>query len=51
MKNQTVNFRVDEPTRVLLKEFAQESNLKESEFIRKAIVSFNNRSGTGRRSG
>ena len=40
MKNQTINFRVDESTKLLLKDFSQEFNLKESEFIRKAIVSF-----------
>ncbi len=45
MKDQTINFRVDEPTKVLLKEFAQEFNLKESEFIRKAIVSFKELTG------
>ncbi|NBB19071.1 hypothetical protein GVN20_06870 [Runella sp. CRIBMP] len=39
-KDKTFNFRVDEPTRQLLKDFAQELHLKESEFIRKAIVSF-----------
>ena len=45
MKNQTINFRVDESTKVLLKEFAQELDLKESEFIRKAIVSFKDLTG------
>lgn len=39
-KDQTINFRVDETTKQLLKNFAQELNLKESEFIRKAILSF-----------
>lgn len=44
-KDKTFNFRVDEPTRQLLKDFAQELHLKESEFIRKAIVSFKDLTG------
>ncbi|RDB03843.1 hypothetical protein [Runella aurantiaca] len=44
-KDKTFNFRVDEPTRQLLKDFAQELHLKESEFIRKAIVSFKELTG------
>lgn len=44
-KDQTINFRVDESTKQLLKDFAQELNLKESEFIRKAIVSFKDLTG------
>lgn len=44
-KDQTLNLRVEESTKVLLKAFAQEFNLKESEFIRKAIVSFKELTG------
>lgn len=40
MKNQTINFRVDENTKLHLKEIAEELNFSESEFIRKAILSF-----------
>ncbi|RDB05621.1 hypothetical protein [Runella aurantiaca] len=40
MKNQTINFRVDETTKLHLKEIAEELNFSESEFIRKAILSF-----------
>lgn len=44
-KDQTINFRVDDSTKQLLKDFAQELNLKESEFIRKAILSFKELTG------
>lgn len=40
MKNQTINFRVEEATRLQLKEISEELNLKESEFIRQAILSY-----------
>lgn len=40
MKNQTINFRVEEASRLQLKEISEELNLKESEFIRRAILSY-----------
>ena len=40
MKNQTINFRVDETTKLHFKDIAEELNFSESEFIRKAILSF-----------
>ncbi|AEI50626.1 CopG family transcriptional regulator [Runella slithyformis] len=44
-KDQTINFRVDDSTKQLLKDLAQELHLKESEFIRKAIVGFKELTG------